>query len=173
MPRSSEPEAASTRLVRGDPGEPHARFEHAVEIAVPRARLHAFLCALENLAPLHPLIESIRPAPPRAERPNARRYRVVDRIAFGPLRLRAAYSAELEPIAEDLVRGEAWQSPGIHLVTHYRLEALAPERTRLHETCVIRAPRGLRGFVARQASASHRATLAGMKRLIEAERAGP
>ena len=51
----------------------HADFQHSVEIAVPRATLHAFLCDLENYVPLHPLIESIRPlaATPTARAPSA------------------------------------------------------------------------------------------------------
>lgn len=170
MPRSSEPsEASGARLVRGDPGGPHARFEQAVEIEAPSARIRDVLCTLEQLAPLHPLIESIRPLPAEPDRPCARRYRVVDRIRLGPWRARIAYTAELEALANDEVRGEAWQSPAIHLVTRYRLEPLAPARTRVHETCEIRAPLGLRRFVARQASASHRTTLEGLKRLLEAE----
>lgn len=168
MPRSSEPAAGSTRLVRGTPDEPHARCDLAVDVAVPPARLLAFLSALENFAPLHPLIESIRPLPPEPARPHARRYRVVDRIPLGPFRLRTVYTAELEPVGEDRIRGEAWQSPGIHLSSLYTLEALGPGRTRLRESVAVRAPLGLRRFVARQASAAHRATLDGLKTLLEA-----
>jgi len=161
--------ALAPRSSAADASAADGRFEHAAEIAVPRARLHAFLCALENFSPLHPLIESIRAIPPRPARPNARWYRVVDRIPVGPFRLKAVYTAAIEAVADDEVQGEAWQSPGVHLLTRYRLEALGPERTRLVETVGVDAPFGLRGFVARQASASHRVTLLKLKALLESD----
>jgi len=146
---------------------PDARFEHAIEIAVPRARLHDFLCDLDNYVPLHPLIQSIRALPPDPAHPAARRYRVVDHIPVGPFTLKTAYTAALEPIADDEVHGQAWQSPGVHLLTVYKLEARGDDRTRLVESVALRAPFGLRRFVARQASASHRVTLEKMKALLE------
>ena len=142
------------------------QFEHTIEIAVPRAVLHAFLCDLENYVPLHPLIESIRALPADPERPRARRYRVIDRIPFGPLRLRAAYTAALEPISDGEVQGEAWQSPGVHLLPRYRLEERGPG-TRLRESVTLEAPFGLRRFVYRQARDSHGTTLEKMKALLE------
>lgn len=142
------------------------RFEHTVEIAVPRAALHAFLCDLDNYVPLHPLIESIRALPARPERPRARRYRVVDQIPVGPFRMRTAYTAELEPVSDHEVRGEAWQSPGVHLVTRYQLEERG-KVTRLHEQVTLEAPFGLRRFVLRQARESHGVTLEKMKALLE------
>ena len=143
-----------------------ARFEHETEIAVPRATLHAFLCDLDNYVPLHPLIESIRALPARPERPRARRYRVVNQIPVGPFRMRTVYTAELEPISDYEVRGEAWQSPGIHLLTVYQLEERGPA-TRLREQVTLRAPFGLRRFVHRQARDSHGVTLEKMKALLE------
>ncbi len=146
-----------------------ARFEHEIEIAVPRAALHAFLCDLENYVPLHPLIESIRELPADPERPRARRYRVVDRIPVGPIRMRTAYTAALEPISDHEVHGEAWQSPGIHLLTVYALHVV-PGGTRLVEQVRVDAPRWMRHFVERQARSSHRVTLEKMKAHLEAAR---
>ena len=143
-----------------------ARFEHEIEIGVPRATLHAFLCDLDNYVPLHPLIESIRALPARPERPRARRYRVVDQIPVGPFRMRTVYTAELEPVSDHEVHGEAWQSPGIHLLTVYQLEARGPA-TCLREQVTLRAPLGLRRFVHRQARDSHGVTLEKMKALLE------
>ena len=133
---------------------------------MPRAVLHAFLCDLDNYVPLHPLIESIRALPARPERPRARRYRVVDQIPVGPVRMRTAYTAELEPVSDHEVRGEAWQSPGVHLVTRYQLEDRGPA-TRLREQVTLEAPFGLRRFVQRQARSAHRVTLQKMKALLE------
>lgn len=144
------------------------RFEHALEIAVAPARLHDFLSALENFSALHPLIESITRLAADPARPAARRYRVVDQIPIGPLRMKTIYRAEIEPISTNEIRGEAWQSPGVHLVTTYHLEPTAPG-TRLRESVVVEAPFGLRRFVAHQASTSHRTTLEGIKALLERE----
>ena len=129
-------------------------FVLEIEIAVPRARLHAFLSDLHNYVPLHPLIESIEEIARLDTLPNARRYRVVDRIPVGPFRLRTVYVAALDPVSEDEVRGYAWQSPGIHLETVYALTDLG-ESTRLEERVFVSAPPGLRGFVKRQACSAH------------------
>lgn len=143
-----------------------ADFVHEIEIRVPRARLHAFLCDLSNYHTLHPLIESMEEISPSDEMPGARRYRVVDRIRMGPFRLRTAYLAALEPVAESEVHGHAWQWPGIRLHTIYRLEAIA-SGTRLVEQVSVEAPRILRRFVVHQARQSHQVTLVKMKALLE------
>lgn len=141
-------------------------FELAITIAVPRARLHAFLADLAHFSALHPLIESIERLPADPARPRALRHRVVDRIPLGPFRLRTVYTAALEPITDDEIRGEAWQWPGVHLVTRYRLEDRGAA-TGLRETVTLAAPLGLRGFVRRQALAAHRTTLERMRALLE------
>ncbi len=145
----------------------HAEFEHAIEMAIPPATLRAFLADLENYVPLHPLIESIRPLPPRADHPRAKHYRVVDRIPVGPFRLKAVYTAALDPVSPTEVHGLAWQSPGIHLHTVYRIEP-EPGGLRLREQVRVEAPWPLLRFVVGQASASHRTTLCEMKALLEA-----
>ncbi len=144
----------------------HAEFEHAIEMTVAPATLHRFLCDLENYVPLHPLIESIRPLPPRPDRPQAKHYRVVDRIPLGPFRLKAVYTAALDPVSPSEVHGLAWQSPGIHLHTTYQLEP-EPGGTLLREHVRVEAPWLLLRFVVGQASASHRVTLFEMKALLE------
>lgn len=137
-------------------------FVHTVEIQVGRVRLHEFLCDLENYRPLHPLIESIQEISPCDEMPLARRYRVVDRIPFGPFRLRTVYIAALEPKTEHEVHGHAWQSPGIRLHTVYEMADVAAG-TRLVESVSIDAPRVLRRFVVAQARRAHLETLLKMK----------
>jgi len=149
----------------------HAQFEHAIEMDVAPATLHAFLCDLENYVPLHPLIESIRPLAPSPDRPRAKRYRVVDRIPVGPFRLKSVYTAALDPISPTEVHGLAWQSPGIHLQTTYRIEP-EPGGLLLREHVRVEAPWLLLRFVVGQASASHRTTLFEMKALLEARTAG-
>lgn len=148
-----------------------AEFEHSIEIAVPRALLHGFLCDLENYVPLHPLIESISKLEPKPDRPRAKRYRVVDRIPIGPFRMKSVYTAALDPISESEVHGLAWQSPGIHLHTTYALDARGTG-THLTETCRVDAPWPMLRFVVGQASRSHRTTLSKMKALLEARVSG-
>jgi hypothetical protein len=142
------------------------QIELEIEIGIPRARLHAFLCDLENYVPLHPLIESIEELAPSEELPRARRYRVVDRIPLGPFRLRTQYTAALDPVSESEVHGHAWQSPGIRLHTIYELHEIA-SGTRLVERVAVEAAPIFRRFVIRQARQSHEETLAKMKRLLE------
>jgi hypothetical protein len=148
-----------------------ADFVLEIEIGVPLAELHAFLCDLENYVPLHPLIESIEEIPPSDElphAPHARRYRVVDRIPVGPFRLRTQYTAALDPVSEREVHGHAWQSPGIRLHTVYQLEEVA-SGTRLVERVSVEAPRILRRLVVTQARRSHEETLRKMKAFLEGD----
>ncbi len=145
---------------------PATDFVHEIEIRVPQARLHAFLCDLHNYVPLHPLIESIEEVSPTDDMPGARRYRVVDRLPVGPFRLRTVYSAALESVTANEVHGHAWQSPGVRLHTIYSLEG-TKSGTRLIERVSIEAPRILRRFVVSQARQSHRQTLDKMKALLE------
>jgi hypothetical protein len=141
-------------------------FCHEIEIEVPLANVHACLCDLERLAPLHPLIESIEGLPASDSMPRARRYRVIDRIPFGPFRLRTVYTAALDPVTDREVRGHAWQSPGITLHSIYTLEA-TEQGTRLIERVMIEAPWILRRFVVAQARHAHEETLAKLKALLE------
>ena len=148
--------------------EPEPDFVLHIEIAADRATLHSYLCDLERMAPLHPLIESITELEASAELPRARRWRVVDRVPLGPLRLRAEYIAAIESLSADEVHGHAWQKPGVRLHTIYALsEGLEPGTTRLEERVQVRAPFGLHGIVVRQARAAHTKMLAGMKQLLE------
>ena len=141
-------------------------FVLEIEIRVGRARLHAFLCDLHQIVPLHPLIESIEEIATTDEMPSARRYRVVDRIPIGPFRFRTVYTAALDPVTEYEVRGYAWQSPGIRLCTVYELKDVAAG-TRLVERVSIEGPRLLRRFVVSQARRSHAESLNQMKALLE------
>lgn len=146
-------------------------FELDVAIDVAPEVLRAFLVDLHRYVPLHPFIESIQDLPVDASIPEARRYRVVDRIPMGPFKLKTVYVAALEPVSALEVHGHAWQSPGIRLRTVYSIEAPTRrgEPTRLVERCHVDAGRLMRGYVVRQARSAHRETLDGMKHLLEAE----
>jgi len=150
---------------------PHPDFTLEVEIHVPPSAVHAILCDLDALAPLHPLIESIRELSPLDSMPRARHYRVVDRIPVGPFRLPTAYTAALDPVTDREVHGHAWQSPSIILHSIYALEETS-RGTRLVERVSIEAPRLLRRFVVGQARRAHAETLERMKALLEGASSG-
>ena len=142
-------------------------FVLETEMRVSPLRLHDFLCDLHNYVPLHPLIESIEEIPARADdAPKLRRYRVIDRIPLGPIRLRTVYEASLESVSALEVHGHATQSPGIRLHTVYALSEVATG-TRLVERVSVEAPLLLRRFVITKARRSHEETLAKMKALLE------
>jgi len=127
--------------------------------------LRAFLCDLNNLVALHPLIESIEELKPNEELPRAKHYRVVDRIPMGPFKLRTVYTAALDPVGENEVHGYAWQFPSIELHTVYGLTE-TPGGTHLVECVSVKAPWLLRRFVVEQARRAHAMTLSKMKRLL-------
>jgi len=145
-------------------------FSLQCSVRAPLEQVHAFLCDLNNYVELHPLIESIEEIEARPELPSAACYRVVDRISVGPLRFRSVYTAALEAVSPSEVRGYAWQSPGVQLVTRYLLqpEGRDQESTLLREECELRAPWGLRRFVVGQAERAHAETLQRLKSLLEA-----
>ncbi|MEZ7981066.1 MAG: hypothetical protein QMC74_15400 [Myxococcota bacterium] len=145
-------------------GEPD--FELEVEVDVLRPVLHAFLCDLHRYVPLHPFIESIQDLPSSEDLPDARLYRVVDRVPLGPLKLKTVYVAALEPVSDSEVHGHAWQAPGIRLRTIYSLIERR-RSTRLVERCYVEARPLIRGFVVSQARKAHAETLEKMKDLIE------
>jgi len=147
-----------------------AKFEQSIDIAVPPKVVHSFLGNLHHYRSLHPFIERVEDLAPTREHPDAHRYRVTDRLRFGPFRYRFAYVAELEASSSTEVRGTAWQEPGIEVHTRYRV-APVDRGTRLHEDASIRAPRLLLRFVRRQAEAAHRETLAKLKERLEADEA--
>jgi hypothetical protein len=141
-------------------------FKLERDIEVSPSALHRFLCDLNNYTPLHPLIESIEELEPSRELPLAKRYRVVDRISFGPFKLRTVYIAALDPVAEDEVHGYAWQFPSIRLHTIYSLTRIAIG-THLEERVCVEAPWLLRRFVIEQARRAHAETLVKMGILLE------
>jgi hypothetical protein len=127
--------------------------------------LRAFLCDLNNLVALHPLIESIEELKPNEALPQAKHYRVVDRIPMGPFKLRTVYTAALDLVDENEVHGYAWQFPSIELHTVYALTE-TPLGTHLVERVSVHAPWLLRRFVLEQARRAHAVTLSKMKLLL-------
>lgn len=143
-------------------------FRLGVEIDAGADRVRDALADLHVLADLHPLIESIEELPRDVTSPDTRHYRVVDRIAVGPLSLRVTYEAWLRIASRDEVRGRAEQFPRVRLDTVYRLRPGArPGATAVDEVVRVEAPWGLRAWVCRAAEAAHHETLVRLKRHLE------
>lgn len=142
-------------------------FELVQTIHSARSDVHALLSDLHRLRATHPEIISIieRPAPEGVAR--ARRYRVREHVQIGRIRLRARYLAELDPVTDNEVHGNAWQFPRIRLKTVYQLSEAEQGATRVTQKCVVNAPVGLRRFVARRAQAAEEDVLEGVKRSLE------
>lgn len=149
-----------------DPGVSEVKFEQSIDIAVPPKVVHAFLGNLHHYRSLHPLIDEVEDLAPTRAHPDAHRYRVTDKLRFGPFHYRFAYTAELEATSSTEVRGTAWQEPGIEVHTRYRVAPVG-NGTRLHEDASIVAPRLLLGLVRRQAERAHRETLTKLKARLE------
>jgi carbon monoxide dehydrogenase subunit G len=143
-------------------------FVHEIELLVPRDRVRSFLCDLHNHRDLHPLIVSVEDLASDPARPSARRYHITDRVPLGPVGMTIVYTAAVEALDDALVRGEAWQSPGIHLTTEYELTEM-DGGTRLVERVRVEAPWLLRRFTIRKAREAHRAMLDRMKALLESQ----
>lgn len=141
-------------------------FALEIQIRATPEQVLAFLADLRNYLPIHPLFESVTEVAARPVMPGARFYEVVDRVPFGPLRLRTPYTAALERVGDREIRGRAWQAMGIEVLTDYRVEAL-PAGAHVFETVTIKAPLLIRRFVSKQARAAHERTLGELKRLLE------
>jgi hypothetical protein len=144
-------------------------FVLEVELRASRDRVRSFLGDLHNHRDLHPLIVAVEELAADPARPSARRYRITDRLPFGPFGMTIAYTAAIEALDAGRVRGEAWQAPGIHLTTEYELADLDDGGTQLVERVSVEAPWPLRRFTIRQARAAHRTTLDRMKGLLESQ----
>jgi hypothetical protein len=146
-------------------------FEQSIEIGAAPEVVHDFLSDLHRHRGLHPLIERIEDLPAHPARPRVRRYRVTDRIRFGPIAFRIAYVAEIEPFAPDLVLGAAWQSPGVEVRTRHRVTSSETGGTLVEEEVLLVAPFLLVDYARRQAKAAHGETLAKLKVVLESDSA--
>lgn len=158
-----------------------ASFEQTMVVAASAETVRTALATLTEHERLHPLIVSTQ-ALPAAIAPDGsvlRRYRIVDRVQMGPLRLRVTYRAELWVDGGGAVVSDAFQSPGVQLHIVSRVTPLASDalavghhQTRVDETVTIDAPRLLLGYVRAQAQQAHRVLFANLKRWLESETAG-
>ncbi|MCF6277469.1 MAG: SRPBCC family protein [Anaerolineales bacterium] len=138
------------------------------EIYVDRAPEHVleFLSDLSRHDRIHPLIVSVEELNTPEE--QFRRYRITDRIPFGPFMLKAVYEADIWRTQDGDLRSIARQSPGI--VLHNLTRAIPKgDGTLLREEVSVKAPRLLLNFVIRQAEESHEKMFTRIKEALEAE----
>lgn len=154
-----------------------ARVEvvRTADIAAPRALVHALASDPERLVELHPLITRVRVT--GAETRDGRRrvaFEVRERIPLGPIGFPNRYSGAIftREGDEGLVELEGWSVPGISIRTRLRLEALAPDRTRVVQETEARCPRGLAWFVFPTMRSAHDGAFAETKRVAEALASG-
>lgn len=147
-----------------------AQFDQSVTIAAPPERILALIAAISELGTYHPLIVGVVEDPPdtSAFGTPRRNYRVTDRLPVGPFRTRFTYRATVTTTPDGRLYTEAFQSPGVHLITWYECAATG-EATRLMEHCTVQAARLLLGFVRRQAQAAHGVMLQQMQAHLEGD----
>lgn len=136
------------------------------DIPAPPESVREFYANLENTIEVHPLVVSVV-ADDRVETAAGytQRYRVRDRIPFGPLVLPIGYTAHVDVPRDGDIRTEARQFPRVRLDGIVSFEPLGggdaqPAGTRLTEHLVIVAPRLLAGVTVREAKRAHQTMLA-------------
>lgn len=137
------------------------------QVPAPPGEVRDYYVDLGNIKLVHPLIVSVELLD-RSDTPDGYRvgYRVVDRIALGPITMKVRYRARLHVPVDGDVHTEADQSPGVRLrgtVSFAPIEGgtLVTERIR------FAAPRPLAGFTVRAAAEAHTKMLSGIRRHFE------
>lgn len=145
----------------------HAEHTLTEDVPAPPGEVRDFYVDLDNIKLVHPLIVSVEMLS-RSETPAGvdLRYRVRDRIPFGPLGMTITYRARLRVPAEGDVLTEADQTPGVRLRGRVSFEPTAAG-TRVVERIRIAAPRPLAPMTTREAVRAHIAMLAGIRRYFE------
>ena len=96
-----------------------------------------------------------------------RHYRNSERVQLGPLPITVSNNATNYIDAQGAVVGEAFQSPGIHVMVISRCTPQPDGKTLVSEQVIIEAPRLLMPTVYAQAVAAHKEKLAKLKSVLE------
>jgi hypothetical protein len=139
-----------------------------VQARCTRAEAVRLLGDLAEQAELHPLIIRVQHRPAR---PGAlRSYTISDRLAWGPLRFRTTYQADVLTADENEVVAVARQWPRTSVRNHARLRSEPDGVTTVDVQITLAAPAQLFPYAFRQARAAH---LALGTRLRDVLNAGP
>ncbi len=135
-------------------------------IKAPREKVVELATSFEHHDTLHPLIVKVEEIP--AEPPVLRRFLITDQLAMGPFRFKIRYRADILKFTPDETHTEAWQSPGVHIISHMSFSEEDGE-TRLREEYTIEAPNLLFGYIYKQAKAAHINLLARIEDAAESQ----
>jgi hypothetical protein len=139
-------------------------FSCEILIKAPREKVIELATSFERHDTLHPLIVKVEELP--AESPVLRRFWITDQLAMGPFRFKIKYRADILKLSQDEAHTEAWQSPGVHIISHmYFIEENGG--TQLREDYSVEAPNLLFGYTFKQAKAAHEELLKQLKRVAE------
>lgn len=128
-------------------------FQYTVQARCRRSEAVRLLTDLSAQADLHPLIIRVQPRPAR---PGAlRSYTISDRLAWGPVRFRTTYQADVLSASEDEVLTVARQWPNTTLRNHARLRSEAEGVTAIDVHITLTAPAPLFAYAFRQARTAH------------------
>lgn len=96
-----------------------------------------------------------------------RHYRNSERVRLGPLPITVSNNATNYIDEQGAVVGEAFQSPGIHVMVISRCTPQPDGKTLVSEQVILKAPRPLMPTVYSQAVAAHMEKLARLKSVLE------
>ncbi|RKR87506.1 hypothetical protein BDK92_1784 [Micromonospora pisi] len=141
-------------------------FQYTVQAKCGRGEAVRLLTDLAAQADLHPLIIRVQPRPPR---PGAlRSYTISDRLAWGPVRFRTTYQADVLSATEDEVVTVARQWPNTTLRNHARLRSDMDGVTTIDVQITLAAPAPLFAYAFRQARTAHLALGARLRDTLDA-----
>jgi len=139
-------------------------FTCEIFIKAPREKVIELATSFEHHDTLHPLIVKVEEIP--AELRVLRRFQITDQLAMGPFRFKIKYRADILKLTPDEARTEAWQSPGVHIISHmFFIEENGG--THLREEYTVEAPNLLFGYTFKQAKAAHEELLQRLKQVAE------
>jgi hypothetical protein len=91
-------------------------FTCEIFINAPRDKVIELATSFEHHDTLHPLIVKVEEFP--AEPPVLQRFLITDQLAMGPFRFKIKYRADILKLTQEEAHTEAWQSPGVHIISH-------------------------------------------------------
>jgi hypothetical protein len=140
-------------------------FTCEIFIKAPHEKVIELATSFEHHDTLHPLIVKVEEIP--AEPPVLRRFWITDQLPVGLFRFKIKYRADILKLTPDEAHTEAWQSPGVHIISHM---SFTEENggTLLREEYMVEAPSLLFGYIFKQAKAAHEELLVLIKQAAEA-----
>ena len=143
-------------------------FSLVTTITAPPAQIRQTLADFRDLGRFHPLILKVVEIAPDVSTFGTprQRFQVTDRMHIGPTAVKFTYLATKTDAPDGSLYCEAFQSPGIHLISVYTF-ATVGDQTAVEERTTVQASPLLLRYVKRQAQQAHQVTMAKMKAYLE------